>query len=175
MANLFLYGTLCDTQLLEICLRKSVNDINVQHATLADHAVYWVKNENYPTIIKENAAIAAGLLLSDLSEQDIRLLNYYEADFNYQLRSHTVDLSLNHTGETPVKNTEVEATVYFNLTENVELGDRWSLEKWAADWGDIVRETAKEYMSYFENDTSSAQSPTYQETYDRILKNSSRN
>ena len=56
MANLFLYGTLCDTQLLDICLSKSLNDINVQHATLADHAVYWVKNENYPTIINQNDA-----------------------------------------------------------------------------------------------------------------------
>ncbi len=174
MANLFLYGTLCDTQLLEICLCKKLSDINIQPAILENHAVYWVKNQNYPTIIAKNDSRASGLLLSDLSERDIRLLNYYEADFNYQLRSHTVGVPLHKDGDTTGKISKFEATVYFNLTENVELGELWSLDAWATKWGEIVRETAKEYMSYFENQTPSKPTPSYQEIYNRILKNSSK-
>jgi gamma-glutamylcyclotransferase (GGCT)/AIG2-like uncharacterized protein YtfP len=174
MANLFLYGTLCDTQLLEICLCKKLSDINVQPAILENHAVYWVKYQNYPTIIAKHDSRASGLLLSDLSERDIRHLNYYEADFNYQLRSQTVVVPLHQDGDMIGKISEFEATVYFNLTENVELGELWSLEAWAMNWGDIVRETAKEYMSYFGNQTPSKPSPSYQEIYDRILKNSSK-
>jgi len=47
MTNIFLYGTLCDKELLEICLGQSLSSISLVSAKLENHSVFWVKNRNF--------------------------------------------------------------------------------------------------------------------------------
>ena len=85
MANIFLYGTLCDLELLHICLGRSLDNIDKQPARLDNHSVFWVKGRNFPVIKFVEGASAQGLVLFDLSNDDLNRLDFYEGSFNYCL------------------------------------------------------------------------------------------
>ena len=78
MANIFLYGTLCDLELLHICLGRSLDKIYKQQARLDNHSVFWVKGRNFPVIKFVEGASAQGLVLFDLSKDDLNRLDFYE-------------------------------------------------------------------------------------------------
>ena len=83
MTNIFLYGTLCDKELLEICLGRSLSSYKLISARLENHSVLWVKNRNFPVIKFEPGSFAEGLAVLDLKEHDLEQLDFYEGGFNY--------------------------------------------------------------------------------------------
>ena len=61
VTNIFLYGTLCDLELLQICLgRSSLDQIDKQPARLDNYSVFWVKDKNFPVIKFVEGAFAQG-------------------------------------------------------------------------------------------------------------------
>ena len=95
MTNIFLYGTLCDKELLEICLGRSLSSINLVSAKLENHSVFWVKNKNFPVIKFDHGSFAEGLAVLDLNEHDLKQLDFYEGGFNYELRKVSIILKDN--------------------------------------------------------------------------------
>jgi len=92
VANIFLYGTLCDLELLQICLGRSLDKIDKQPARLDNHSVFWVKGRNFPVIKFVEGASAQGIVLFDLSNDDLNRLDFYEGSFNYELRKASIYL-----------------------------------------------------------------------------------
>ena len=95
MTNIFLYGTLCDKELLEICLGRSLSSIKLVSAKLENHSVFWVKNRNFPVIKFDHGSFTQGLVVLDLKEQDLEQLDFYEGGFNYELRKASIILKDN--------------------------------------------------------------------------------
>ena len=86
MTNIFLYGTLCDRELLEICLGRSLATVSLFSAKLENHSVFWVKNRNFPVIKFDQGSFAQGLAvgLSDngaLTSLDISNNSIGEQDY----------------------------------------------------------------------------------------------
>jgi AIG2-like family. len=77
---LFLYGTLCHDPLLRIVLGR---EAEAEPALLADHKVTWVADEPFPLIRHEPGAEARGRVLTDLSDEDLARLDFYEGGFGY--------------------------------------------------------------------------------------------
>ncbi|MBO9466851.1 gamma-glutamylcyclotransferase [Tropicibacter sp. R15_0] len=137
MTDLFLYGTLRYVPLLSLVLGRPFETLNAAEATLPDHAVHWAKDEAFPMIVSKPGAKATGLLLRDLSRDDLDSLNYYEGGFAYDLVRKTVQTE---TGP-------CEADVYVPQDDRWALGDLWSLQDWAARWGQMTLRAAQEVMS----------------------------
>ena len=95
MTNIFLYGTLCDKELLEICLGRSLSSNKLVSAKLENHSVFWVKNRNFPVIKFEHGSFAEGLAVLDLTEHDLEQLDFYEGGFNYELKKASIILKNN--------------------------------------------------------------------------------
>jgi nudix-type nucleoside diphosphatase (YffH/AdpP family) len=133
--NLFLYGTLRHLPLLRIVAGR---DVSPRPARLSDHAVHTVPEADYPLIVHAPGSVAEGLLLACDAGMRARL-DYYEAGFGYELREVTVETE---TGHRP-------ALVYFPLDEGAPPGPRWSLEDWAAAWGETTLRAAVESMDRF--------------------------
>ena len=121
MANIFLYGTLCDLELLHICLGRSLDNIDKETARLDNHSVFWVKGRNFPVIKFDEGACAQGLVLFDLSSDDLNRLNFYEGSFNYELRKASIYIENKQLSD---HRDMVEARVYFNTDEEIEVGDQ---------------------------------------------------
>ena len=168
MANIFLYGTLCDLELLQICLGRSLDEIDKQPARLDNYSVFWVKGRNFPVIKFVEGASAQGLVLFDLSNDELNRLNFYEGSFNYELRTvsihlENIDLSDNID--------MVEAQVYFNTNEKIEVGDQWSLRKWQTEFGDVSRRVAIEFMQLQNLSNEIDLLIEYENIYSRVFKN----
>ncbi len=137
---LFFYGTLCHVPLLEIVLGRGRDEIDIQDASVADHLVSWVKDAPFPMIAAQSGAKALGILVRNLSEEDIARLRFYEGGFEYDLSPVTVDLA---------QGGRAEAQVFFPEAGVWSAGRDWSLSDWTHSWGSISTRAATEAMAHF--------------------------
>ena len=143
MTNVFLYGTLCDRELLEICLGRSLDKVKLVNAELENHSVFWVKNKNFPVIKFNRGSFAKGLAVINIEGNELERLDFYEGGFNYKLIKSDIILKNNNFYS---KENKLEAYVYFNNDEKFEIGNNWDLNDWQRRFGLISRLAAKEYM-----------------------------
>ena len=168
VANIFLYGTLCDLELLQICLGRSLDEIDKQPARLDNYSVFWVKDRNFPVIKFVEGASAQGLVLFDLSNVDLNRLDFYEGSFNYELRKVSIYIENKQLSD---HTDMVEAQVYFNTDEKIEVGDQWSLLKWQTEFGDVSRRVAIEFMQLHNLSNEIDLLMEYENIYSRVFKN----
>ena len=168
MANIFLYGTLCDLELLHICLGRPLDNIDKEIAWLDNHSVFWVKGRNFPVIKFNEGASARGLVLFDLSNDDLNRLDFYEGSFNYKLRMASIYIENKQLRD---KSNTVEAQIYFNTDEKIEVGDQWSLHKWQTEFGDVSRRVATEFMQLQNLSDEIDLLMEYENIYSRVFKN----
>ena len=165
MTNIFLYGTLCDIELLEICLARSLDKTKILEAKLENHSVFWVKNKNFPVIKFIHGSFAKGLLVRDLENRDLQMLDFYEGGFNYELKKSFIKLQKNEFLDLGKK---IEAYVYFNNDNKIEIGNVWSLYDWQQRYGLISRLVAKEYMKLRSRSNEIDLLSEYEKLYNRI-------
>lgn len=135
MASFFFYGTLCHAPLLACVLGRTVP---ARMATLPDHAVHWAEGGAFPLILPRKGAMAQGLLLQDLTEEDVARLDFYEGGFGYLTRMIPVDAD----------GRQVVARVYFPEPGLWQPAAPWSLADWVARYGAAALATAAAFMSH---------------------------
>ncbi len=144
MASLFVYGTLRHRPLLDIVLGRSLADRQVQRAHLPDHQVYWAADQAFPLITSATDAQAQGLLLVDLTQQDLARLASYENGFGYHMA--------------PVTVTTVQGACathsWFPDAGLWQAGPPWELQDWISRWGRTVSAAAVETMDYVDTHAS---------------------
>lgn len=128
----FFYGTLCHAPLLRVVLGR---DAAMRPAVLADHAVYWAADQNFPLIREEKGARAQGVVV-EVTETGAARLDFYEGGFDCALRQV----------EVPAEGRHLPARVFLPA-DRWAPGAPWSLDDWAARWGDIVVAAADEVMA----------------------------
>lgn len=138
MADLFFYGTLCHRPVLDLVLGEAAMGAGFTAAELPDHAVYWVAGKNYPMITAQAGAKAPGLLVSNLGEEAVARLDFYEGGHLYALKEVTVETA---TGPRP-------AQVYFPDTA-LPQGAPWRLADWGTRWGALSLLAARDIMDQF--------------------------
>lgn len=138
LKTLFFYGTLAHQPLLEVVLGRPLDTAQAKAASLPDYASHWVAEQAYPMLVAHKGARAEGLLVCDLTPNDIARLDFYEGGFDYTLQPVTVATA----------NGEQQAQVYFPDQPQVQ-GDVWNLADWLTTWGEMTLHAAHEAMGYF--------------------------
>nr|WP_203564933.1 NUDIX domain-containing protein [Aliiroseovarius sp. PrR006] len=138
---MFFYGTLCYHPLLDLVLGGE-STCRISPATLSGHVANWVKNQPFPMISEsDETARLSGLLVQNLSDQDVARLNFYEGGFDYALEDVVVQVAPNGT--------QVQTQVYFPTPGLWTPGAVWNLSDWEAQFGVMTVEAAKEVMDGF--------------------------
>ncbi|WP_171121220.1 MULTISPECIES: NUDIX domain-containing protein [unclassified Ruegeria] len=140
MSNLFFYGTLRYLPLLDLVLGRPLSRLEVKQAALPGHAVYSVDGQPFPMIVKEKSGQADGLLVQGLGPEDLRRLVFYEGGFDYDLSPQTIHLE---------DGSQTQASVFFPEPDLWFPGDRWSLQAWIDQWGELSIAAAQEVMSFY--------------------------
>lgn len=136
MASLFFYGTLCHPPFLAAVLGRQGRTAS---ATLADHAVYWASGEQFPMILTKDGAVALGVLVRDLTVDDLARITFYMGGFPVEKRDLAVQIGA-----------ETEMTVgYFPQLGELRPGRPWQLGDWVAKWGDTAVATAGDVMALY--------------------------
>ena len=78
MHRLFCYGTL---QVPQVIRAVTGRDYFGKTAVLRDHAIYRVKNAEYPGITYSVGGVAEGVLYEDISNADLKRLDLFEGEF----------------------------------------------------------------------------------------------
>ena len=137
MTPLFIYGTLCHLPLLQTVLGRLPAS---QAAVLPDYAVYWAEGHDFPLITNEPGAQAQGLLLPDLTAQDMARPDFYEGPFGYA--TQWCSLALAQGGV-------ARAQVYMPAPGLWQAGAAWNLKEWAARCGDTIVATAGDVFAFY--------------------------
>lgn len=77
MANVFVYGTLMSTQVQRMVMRRAPQSVP---AVLQDYKRYAVQRAHFPGIVEEPQAETRGLLLKDVSKEELASLDRYEGE-----------------------------------------------------------------------------------------------
>ncbi|MEL6551613.1 MAG: NUDIX domain-containing protein [Pseudomonadota bacterium] len=134
MSPIFLYGTLRHPPLLEIVAGRA--DAGTP-AELADHAVFHAGEAPFPRLEPAPGQTARGLLVE--AGKALERLDFYEGGYGYALEEVEV-----LSAEGPRK-----ARVYRAGATVPPAGAPWSLEAWAAAWGELTCHVAREAMESF--------------------------
>lgn len=137
MAALFFYGTLRWTPLLRRVLGTAVDGLGVIPARLPDHAVVWAAGEAFPMIVAAPGGSAEGLVVQDLTQEQVDRLDYYEGGFAYDLQERVVETAQGLR----------RAQVYVPQPGRWTAGAPWDLDDWIARWGAITLSAAEEVMA----------------------------
>lgn len=135
MTTFFFYGTLCHGPLLRVVLGREVEAVP---ARLPDHSAFWVAGRAFP-MIEAGGAGVEGVVVRDMSDEDVARLNFYEGGFAYQTRDVTVETD----------DAAVTAQVYFPDPGRWTRGAAWKLADWVALWGETVVTTAHDTMRLY--------------------------
>ncbi len=136
MKNLFFYGTLRHVLLLEIVLGRGASTLVTHGAILPDHLVSSVAEGPFPMIARHAGAMANGLLVENLSAEDVARIDFYEGSFAYDLVA--VTLSKGQAAE-----------VYMPRPDQWTPQGHWSLTEWAQNAAEANCHAAREVMGYF--------------------------
>ncbi|GAA6192573.1 NUDIX domain-containing protein [Phaeobacter sp. NW0010-22] len=140
MTDLFFYGSLRYTPLLETVLGREASEIDMIEAHLPDHAVHAVVDQAFPMILHMSNVKAQGVLVRGLSDDDIARLVYYEGGFDYDLSQHSL---MTETGDTAA------GEVFFPAPGLWKAGEPWSLKGWIDKWGAMSLAAAQEVMCHY--------------------------
>lgn len=133
--SVFIYGTLLDDVLRSRLLGR---DVAGQPATLHGYVVLEHKTSPLPAIVAQEGGVTSGLLLNDLTDEEIAKLDAYELPFDYNPVRCKVDVS----------GAARDAQVYLPGA-TVDVSDRtWSLARWQDQSGPLTREMAIEIGSF---------------------------
>lgn len=136
MTPLFIYGTLCHLPLLQAILGRVPH---AQPATLHGYSVYWAEGDDFPLAVAEHGGSSQGLLLADLTAEDMARLDYYEGPFGYDAQSCSVT----------AEGSAAQAQVYLPQPGLWTAGAVWSLGDWVARCGETVVLTAGDVMALY--------------------------
>jgi nudix-type nucleoside diphosphatase (YffH/AdpP family) len=138
MTNVFVYGTLRHVPLLAAVLGKDQESLDLRTGCLSKHDVFAVKGQDFP-LLKPSGGQAEGLFIGDLSDTEVERLRFYEGSYDYDL----TDVSVTVDG------TEHPARVFKSDNAGWVPDGPWSLDNWAARFGEVTVLRAVEEMSYF--------------------------
>ncbi|SPJ28748.1 NUDIX domain-containing protein [Falsiruegeria mediterranea] len=140
MSDLFFYGTLRYVPLLELVLGRTADHINLTQAELHGYGAYSVRDQIFPMVDKGEGRVTHGLLVQGLTPGDIERVIYYEGGFDYDLQTLPLRTA---NGD------DVMAEVFIPAPGLWEPSTPWSLNDWAAEWGELTVLAAEEVMSHF--------------------------
>ncbi|UYV35797.1 NUDIX domain-containing protein [Rhodobacteraceae bacterium D3-12] len=139
MTNVFLYGTLCHPDLLELVAGCEWTVLGPEPVVCHGYRVVWAEGHGFPLILEAQGSAASGLLLRDVAQHVLERLNYYELGFGYDLVEVEVESA---AGREPAK-------VYIPQPGLWQAGAPWSLEDWVQKCWPLTRHSAGEVMGYF--------------------------
>ncbi|MEP5729734.1 MAG: gamma-glutamylcyclotransferase [Sulfitobacter sp.] len=136
MRNVFFYGTLQQTDLLEVVLGRPASMLDMSPAVLDGYRVSSVAEGPFPMIEEVPGHKADGVILRALNDADIARLDFYEGSFAYDLRKVTLE-----SGDV--------AEVYVPYQGQWTSDGSWVFADWADTWGEVNLIAGQEVMGYY--------------------------
>ena len=132
MSRWFFYGTLRHVPLLEAVVGRKVV---VRDAHLPGWQAVCAKGESFPILVESAAATALGIIVENLTGDDLARLAYYEESFGY----YPAEVSV---GGAP-------AQVYLGTPGVWEAAGPWVYGDWVAATSRLATAAAQDYMAGF--------------------------
>ncbi len=134
--DLFFFGTLRDTDLLEAVLGGPADRLERVEARLPDVSIQRAADYDFPLLVSSPGGEADGILVSGLSPDDIDRIRFFE-DYEYELRPTAV-----------LVEGEARAAYVFSATSDLpSSGEPWTLAGWTSAAKTLMLAVTRELMA----------------------------
>ena len=141
--NLFLFGTLRDSDLLSLVAGQDYSELQTEAAVADDRIALRIRNEDYPILVERKGAVAEGLLLVNVDPQVYERLYFFEEVFGYDLYDIQV-----RTGKSARR-----AKVFLTGDPAITGDEPWDIDIWRRHSHEESLVAASEIMSIYEQRT----------------------
>lgn len=138
---LFAFGTLRDSDVLEVVLECAVSEVDRVPAVLRGYRIARLPDESYPVLVESRGDRADGLLLLGLSDIDFHRIAFFE-NAEYKLEHCRVELA---------DASEVDAVYCSEGITNSGIREPWSLDAWRRSEKPTFIEDVRRYMQLYGN------------------------
>jgi ADP-ribose pyrophosphatase len=136
---LFAFGTLRDSDVLEVVLERSALELERIPARLRGYRVARLPDESYPVLVESRGDSADGMLIRGLSEKDFHRIAFFE-NSEYELEHVRVELS---------DAREVEAVYCSEGVTKSGAEKPWFLDEWQHSEKPRFIEDVRRYMQLY--------------------------
>ena len=136
---LFAFGTLRDSDVLEVVLERAAIEVERVPARLRGYRVARMPDESYPVLVESLGQSANGLLIQGLSEVDFRRIAFFENN-EYMFEHIRVELS---------DAREVEAVYCSEGVTKSVAEEPWFLDQWRRSEKTEFIEYVRRYMQLY--------------------------
>jgi hypothetical protein len=134
--DLFTFGTLMDTELLQIVCRQPLDSLVLEPAFAVDQARRWVLDDHYPVLIASPGSRIEGVIIRGLQEEAMNRIVFFEGD-EFTLRRMTVELP----------DCQSEAVNYFAHNQRKPVSEQeWRLAEWQRSTKQDTLSRVERYM-----------------------------
>ncbi len=136
---LFSFGTLRDSDVLEVTLGRAAAEVDRVPARLRGYRVAQLPDESYPLLVESGEDSAHGLLLLGLSEADFDRIAFFE-NAEYALERCRVELA---------DGRELDAVFFSEGVTTSGLRTSWTLEDWQRTAKPKFMQNIRRYMQLY--------------------------
>lgn len=136
---LFTFGTLMDSELLQLVSRQSVTSMLSEPAIVTGHRRCWVCDDHYPVLVESPEYSTTGLIIRGLESEAMRRIEFFEGD-EFSLKSMQVERL----------DGQLERVRYFASNHRKPVSEReWLLEEWQRTTKQDTMPRAERYMQCY--------------------------
>ena len=137
-ANVFAYGTLCLSEVMELVAGEKVLGLP---AELRNYSRYAIKERVFPGIVAEEHGLVDGVLYQGVSTEGLRRIGFFEDDF-YERQEVCVELS---------DGTQCQASAYVipDRLRHVLTQEPWDLRIFVESCGGEYLKRAEQWMASY--------------------------
>lgn len=155
--SFFFFGTLCDSEVLELVLDRPVDRASIVPATIAGYRACAVEldREMAPVLIKDEGGHARGVVVHKLTDIDVQRIAHFEG-LDYESGECEVTIhSTDHSTDTDRSVNDDASTVKVQawLTSGFapKTSVPWNQELWEREHKPLFLALARSWMSFFRN------------------------
>lgn len=136
--RLFFFGSLMDTDLLELVIGREADNIEVANAALRGFVRRRARGESFPIVVPYPGGRVDGLLVAGLTVTDIDRIQYFEGS-DYRLQTFAVELA----------DERLEALVFVPTAQLDPEPTEWDFDGWVREERAMCFALADELMSHY--------------------------
>ena len=136
---LFCFGSLMDREMLSCVLDRSLDDIELESATIQGYVKACLPHESYPILVPDARGEARGILIRGLDKRDLERIVFFEGE-EYELAPCQVR---------PDAGVCVEALFFDEGIMPPAESTAWDFDRWQREDKAFMLRQSRRYMSCF--------------------------
>lgn len=138
--GLFVFGTLCDRDVLRVVAEIELEDSSIKPCIAINTTVMMAKSDHYPVLISRERAFSTGLLIENMSQSAFDRILFYEGNI---FSIHSILVRIIGCFK------PLEASYFAHKDPQIVGEKNWTLPMWQTEMKEDILPKIERYMNAY--------------------------